>query len=91
MIQIECCEVLMYNADFYGLTMSHEVLIDAVVDDFLEQNVNPIIGTGAIAQLADVHPWPEPDVLLPIKRPDVALSITLFPLVCHAVVPVKPM
>ena len=55
------------NADLDGLAIAHEVFIDAVVNDLFEQDVNAVIRTGPVPQLADVHARTKPDVLLPIQ------------------------
>ena len=73
-----------------GLSVAHQVFVDAVVDHLFKQHIDAIVSAGTIAQLADVHAGPKPDVLLPIERPNVALCIILIPLVCHAIVPVEP-
>ena len=72
------------DADLDGLAVAHEVLVDAVVDDLLEQHIDAVIRTCPIAELADVHARPEPDVLLPVERADVALRVVLSRLLRHA-------
>ena len=45
------------------LTVSHDELVDGVVDHFLEKDVDAVVEVGAVAQPAYVHPRSEPDVL----------------------------
>ena len=61
--------------------MAHGVLVDAVVDDFLQQDVDAVIGIFSITQLADVHPRAHADVLLPIKAPNVVFRVR--DVLCH--------
>ena len=63
--------------------MAHGVFVNAVVDYLLQQDVNPVIRVLAIAQFADVHAWTHPDVLLPIKAPNVVFCVR--DLLCHMV------
>ena len=60
---------------FHLLAVAHDELVDAVVQHFLQQDVDAIIEAAAIAQLADVHPRPQPNVLFPVQRPDVLLAV----------------
>ena len=53
--------------DLDGLAETHDELVDAVVDDLLEQDVNPIVLGGTVPQLANVHAGTKPDVLLPVQ------------------------
>ena len=64
-----------------GLAVAHNVLIDAVVDGFFEQNVYAIVGGRAVAEFTDVHARPEPDVFAPVERTD-AVFVVLSELVC---------
>ena len=53
-----------------ALPKTHHVLVDAVVDDLLEQDVDAVVRRRAIALLADVHPGAEPHVLVPLEGLD---------------------
>ena len=55
--------------------VAHGVFVDAVVNDFLQQDVDAVVGVFAVSELADVHPRAHPDVLLPIKAPDVVFCV----------------
>src|SRR5690606_18966781 len=46
---------------------THHMLIDTIVKDFFDQNINPIVLSTSIAQLADIHPGPQPDMFPPIE------------------------
>jgi len=64
--------------DFDGLAIAHDKLVNRVVDDLLEEDVNAIVMGAAVAQFADVHAWPLPDVLLPIQRADMLFRIIRY-------------
>src|SRR5690606_34415105 len=51
------------EVDLDLLAVAHRELVDRVIDRLLEQHVNAVLGMGAIAQPADVHAGPQPDVL----------------------------
>jgi hypothetical protein len=55
-------QTLLIYRDIYPLAGPHDELIDRVVDDFLQQDVDAVILIGTIAEPADVHPRPLPDV-----------------------------
>lgn len=59
--------------------MLHDKLVDAVIDNFLEHDINAIIGMRSIAKSPDVHPRAQPDVRQRIERLDAAF-VVLF---CH--------
>src|SRR5439155_27122318 len=50
------------DADLHLLPVTHDVFIDGVVDDLLEQDVTTVIVVRAVAEPADVHPGPQPDM-----------------------------
>ena len=45
------------------LAGAHDELIDRVVHHLLDQDVNAVVGLRAVAQLADIHTRPQPDML----------------------------
>ena len=49
-------------------TVAHDELVDRVVDDLLEHHVDAVGRVRAIADAADVHTRPQPDVLEGIQR-----------------------
>ena len=51
------------DGDVDLLAVSHDVFVDPVVYGLLEQDVDAIVGVGPVAKPADVHTWPEADVL----------------------------
>ena len=55
--------------------MAHDELINGVVHDFFDQDVDPIVAGGAIAQLADVHARAQADVLAPVQGTDIVFGI----------------
>ena len=58
---------VVLDRDLHEIPVTHDVLVDAVIDHLLQQDVNPILRRRAIAQLPDIHPRAEPDVLTPIE------------------------
>ena len=56
-----------FDGDLDLLAVTHHVLVDAVVQHLLHQDVDAVVEGRAIAQLADVHARPQPDVLLPVQ------------------------
>jgi hypothetical protein len=42
--------------------VSHRELVDGVIDGFLEENVDAVLGVGAIAETPNIHAGPQPDV-----------------------------
>jgi hypothetical protein len=57
------------------LAMAHDEFVDAVVQHLLQQDVDAVVVTAPIAQLADVHTRPQPDMFLPIEGPDVLFAV----------------
>ena len=49
------------------LAVAHDVLVDRVVDGLLEQDVEAVVGRGAVAELADVHARAHADVFAPVE------------------------
>ena len=45
------------------LALAHHEFVDGVIDRLLEQDVDAVLGVGAIAEPADVHARAEADVL----------------------------
>ncbi len=39
----------------YTVAVAHHILIDRVVDHFLEQHIYAVVAVGAVAELADIH------------------------------------
>ena len=54
---------LIANRYVDSLSVPTRMLVDRVVDDFLQQNINPIVSGCSISQFPDVHSRPEPDML----------------------------
>ena len=57
------------------LAVAHDVLVDGVVDDLLEEDVNPIVLSRSITQLADVHAGTKPDVFARVEGADVLFVV----------------
>ena len=45
------------------LAVAHDEFVDGVVDDFLEQDIDAVVGVGAGAEATDVHAGAQADVL----------------------------
>jgi hypothetical protein len=41
--------------------------IDGVVDDFLDQDINPVVRRATVSELSDIHSGPQPDMFLPVQ------------------------
>jgi hypothetical protein len=67
--------LILGNVDLDRVAETHDVFVDAVVDDFLEQHINPVLRQRSVAELADVHPRAEPDVLAPVEGFDAVFSV----------------
>ena len=57
---------VVFHVDFNLLARAHGELVNGVVDDFLREDVDTVVGALAVAQLADVHTGAEPNVFVPI-------------------------
>ena len=57
------------------LAVAHDVLVDGVVDDLLEEDVNPIVLSRSITQLADVHAGTKSDVFARVEGADVLFVV----------------
>jgi hypothetical protein len=55
--------------------MAHHVFVDAVIDDFFDQDVDTIICAGSVAEFTDVHARTETDMLFPVKTSDFVFGI----------------
>ena len=54
---------ILLASDVDDLSLAHDELVDAVVDDFLQQYIDAVHGIGAVAQPSDIHARAQPDVL----------------------------
>ena len=57
---------VVFHVDFNLLARAHGELVDGVVDNFLREHVDAVVGALSVAQLADVHTGAEPNVFVPI-------------------------
>ena len=67
--------LLLVDRDVDVLAVPHRVLVDGVVDHLLEEDVDAVVGSCAVAQLADVHTGTEPDVLHRVEGDDLILLV----------------
>jgi hypothetical protein len=51
------------HLDLDALAVAHREFVDRVVDRFLEQHVDTVLGVGAVAEPANIHAGTQPDVL----------------------------
>jgi hypothetical protein len=65
----------LVDVDLDLLAVAHDVLVDRVIDDFLEQDVDAIVGRRPVAELPDVHPGTHPDVFAPVEGLDVGFGV----------------
>lgn len=45
-----------------GGAMFHDEFVDRIIDNFLNEHIDSILGVGAISEFANVHSCPEADV-----------------------------
>src|SRR5262249_11301079 len=69
---------LVFDGDVDFLPVAHDVLIDGVVDDLLEQDVGAVIVMRAVPDAPDVHAGAQPDVFEGGERLDLALVVVVF-------------
>jgi hypothetical protein len=65
------------DLDFDRVAEAHDVLVDAVIDHFFEQNVDAVLGEGAIAEFPNVHAGAEADVLTPVEGLDAVFGVVV--------------
>ena len=63
------------DSDLDLLTSTHDILVDRVVKDFLQQDIDTVIGMGAISKLPDIHPWTATNMLVPLQGLDVTVVV----------------
>ena len=65
------------DRDEHLAAVAHDELVYRVVDDLLEQDINTVVVMAAVADPADVHAGPRPDVFQGRKRLDFALVVNV--------------
>ena len=65
------------DLDLHLAAVAHHELVHGVVDHLLEQHVDAVVGIGAVAEAANVHPRPQADVLEGRERLDLALVVAV--------------
>ena len=63
------------DSDLDLLTSTHDILVDRVVKDFLQQDIDTVIGMGAISKLPDIHPRTATNMLVPLQGLDVTVVV----------------
>jgi hypothetical protein len=63
--------------------MAHDVFIDRVIDDLLQQNVTTVIIMRPIPNPPNVHPRAQPDMLQTRQRLNLAFVVNVFASVSH--------
>src|SRR5690606_2004621 len=58
---------LLGYMDFDFLPVPHHVFIDRVVQDLLDQDIDPVVGRTPVAEFSDVHPGAESNVFFPVE------------------------
>ena len=56
---------------------THDELVHRVVHDLLDEDVNAVVGLGAVAQLADIHAGAQTDMLPRRKRNDGVVAVAV--------------
>src|SRR5690606_4380307 len=73
--------LVLGNLYLYAPAIAHHVLIDGVVQDLLDEHVDPVILSASVSQFTDVHPGTKADMLPPIERFDTVFGV--FNWFCH--------
>lgn len=64
-----------FEVNFDGFAVAHRELIDCVVDDFFEEDVDPIVGGRTVAQFAYIHTGADANVFAPLEGFDVFFGV----------------
>ena len=71
-------EAVLTDVDVDALAKAHDVLVDRVVQDLLEQDVDAVVRVGTVAEATDVHARPLADVLQRTERLDLGFVVGVF-------------
>ncbi|OQB88359.1 MAG: hypothetical protein BWX84_03115 [Verrucomicrobia bacterium ADurb.Bin118] len=71
-------DVRAVNRDFDLLAVAHDVFVNGVINDLLEQDVTTVVVMVAVADASDVHAGAQPDVLQRTQCLDLALVVIVF-------------
>ena len=52
-----------FQLDVNALAGAHDIFVNAVVDDFLDQDINPVVRMRTVAKPPDIHTRTQPDML----------------------------
>ena len=63
------------DGDVNPFAESHGEFVHRVVDDFLQEHVDAVLGLRAVAQASDVHAGPRADVLHVGEVPDIVFAV----------------
>jgi hypothetical protein len=63
--------------------MPHDIFIDRIIDDLLQQNVTPVIIMRPIPDSPNVHARAESNMLQTRQRLNLALVVNVLACVCH--------
>ena len=72
-----------FDLDLDLLAVAHDVFVNRVVHDLLEQDVTAVVGMRAGADASDVHARAQPDVLQRGQRLDLALVVIVLCVFSH--------
>ncbi len=71
-------DAVALDGDVHLLAEPHDVFVDGVVDDLLEQDVTAVVVVGAVADAPDIHARAQADVLDAGQRLDLALVVIVL-------------
>jgi hypothetical protein len=66
---------MITDLDSDMLAVAHDELIDAVVDDFLQQDIDTVIHVRAVPETTDIHTGSQSNMLEGTERFDLAFII----------------
>src|SRR5437867_8688879 len=71
------------NRDLDLLAEAHDIFVNGVINDLLEQDITAVVVMIAVADAPDVHARAQPDVLQRTERLDLALVVIVFGFLGH--------
>ncbi len=81
--EIAHADAVVRDLNLHFLAVAHDVFVNRVVHDLLEQNVAAVVGVVAVADAPDIHARAQPDVLQRRQRLDLALVVIVLCVFSH--------
>ena len=68
-------EGVFFDGDIDTSAVSHHIFVDRIIQHFLEQDVNPVVLMGTIAQPSDIHTGTLADVFKPLEGLNIIFAV----------------